>query len=368
LTVDDASLKGMAPATGVNTFVTMERVDILVIGAGPAGLRAAQVLAAAGREVLVLEKNPEVGPKTCGGGLSIHSARELAGMGLPPGPGRSFVAKVSFSGEEPVLMDSPDAVVRTVARAELGRFQLGLARRAGAEVRVNAPASGLHLQDHRLTVNGATIGYRCLIGADGSSSAVRRALGLRSPRALFAAEYNIAGLWREDLWVVADSAILASGYFWVFPHADYTSIGAVAPRAAFRPDRFRSYLDRRLGDLQVDAGSTPFEGAAMEVEYHGFDFAEDVHLVGDAAGLPSGLTAEGIYPALISGEETARRILEPGYRRRKSRAWLRGKRLHDGIAALGRRRGPRELLLRVFKAAASRSLSRSVVSRLLVAG
>ena len=52
----------------------MEVVEHLILGAGPAGLRAAQVLAEAGREVLVLEKHAEVGPKTCAGGKSSRVA------------------------------------------------------------------------------------------------------------------------------------------------------------------------------------------------------------------------------------------------------------------------------------------------------
>jgi flavin-dependent dehydrogenase len=46
----------------------METVEHLIVGAGPAGLRAGQVLADAGREVLVVEKHAEIGPKTCAGG------------------------------------------------------------------------------------------------------------------------------------------------------------------------------------------------------------------------------------------------------------------------------------------------------------
>lgn len=346
----------------------MEQVDILIIGAGPAGLRAAQVLAEAGRDVLVLEKNVVVGPKTCGGGLGMRAARELAAMGLPPEAGRSLVARVAFSGEEPAPLIAPYAVVRTLSRARLGSFQLELTRKAGAEVRVGAPASALDLAAHRVTVNGAPIRYRRLIGADGSDSAVRRALGLASPRALFAGEYNIGGMRQEQLWVASDSPHLASGYFWVFPHTDYTSIGAVVPRAVVRPGSVRSYLDRRLRELGLDRGSTRYEGAAIEVEHHGFDFEPDVHLVGDAAGLPSRLTAEGIYPALISGEETARRILDPAYPRRRCRVWLRGKRVHDALSGLARRRHSRELLLRLLTAATRPAASRRVVSRLLVAG
>ncbi len=40
----------------------METVEHLIVGAGPAGLRAGQALAEAGREVLVVEKHTEIGP------------------------------------------------------------------------------------------------------------------------------------------------------------------------------------------------------------------------------------------------------------------------------------------------------------------
>jgi flavin-dependent dehydrogenase len=97
--------------------------------------------------------------------------------------------------------------------------------------------------------------------------------------------------------------------------------------------------------MGVIIGATPFEGATLEVEFAGFDFAEGVHLVGDAAGMASSLTAEGIYSALITGEETARRILDPGYPSPKTASWLRVKRAHDRVAAALRHAWVRNLLL-----------------------
>jgi flavin-dependent dehydrogenase len=47
----------------------METVEHLIVGAGPAGLRAGQLLADDGREAVVAEKHAEIGPKTCVGGL-----------------------------------------------------------------------------------------------------------------------------------------------------------------------------------------------------------------------------------------------------------------------------------------------------------
>ncbi|MBE0428182.1 MAG: FAD-dependent monooxygenase [Nitrospirae bacterium] len=48
----------------------MEKYDTIIVSAGPAGLRAARVLAEAGKNVLVLEKNRAIGQTICAGGLT----------------------------------------------------------------------------------------------------------------------------------------------------------------------------------------------------------------------------------------------------------------------------------------------------------
>lgn len=322
----------------------METVEHVIVGAGPAGLRAAQVLAEAGRDVLVLERNEEVGPKTCAGGLSRKAVAELRALGLPDAAGVDLLAHAEFpGGGGPVPLDPERAVIRTLSRRRLGAYQAGWARAAGAEIRTGAPVSRIDLEARTLEAGGRRIRWRRLIGADGSRSTVRRALGLPSPRALFAAEFNVRGVRLERLTVSNDSTALASGYFWVFPHEDYTSIGAGVHKALVPPAALRPYLEARMEALGVDPGETPYEGATIEIDHPGFDFPGGVHLVGDAAGTASGLTAEGIYAALVTGEETARRILEPGYPGPKTRAWLRLKRVHDAIGRAWMRRALREL-------------------------
>jgi flavin-dependent dehydrogenase len=321
----------------------METVEHLIVGAGPAGLRAGQVLAEAGREVLVVEKHAEIGPKTCAGGLTAKTVALLRALGLPPQAGLARVGQVAFGPGGPVALDSELTMVVTLARRELGGYQVGWARAAGAEVRPSCVARELDLSARTAMVKGTRIGWRHLIGADGADSAVRRALGLPRPRACFAAEYNIPGVRLEPLRVECDSA-LEGGYFWVFPHDDYTSIGAVAWKHAVRPAALRAYVDARLAGLGLSDHGEPFEGATLEVEYRGLHFG-DVHLVGDAAGVPSALTAEGIYAALLTGEEVARRLVEPAYRPRRMARWLRIKRRHDRFAALLRRGPARALAL-----------------------
>lgn len=346
----------------------IEEVEVIVVGAGPAGLRAAQVLAEAGRDVLVLEKNEEIGPKTCAGGLSMKAVRELTALGLPPDAGLSLLARASFADEGLVALHPEHAMIRTVARRTLGRIQAAWARAAGAEIRTATPATRIDLKARTLEADGRTIRYRHLIGADGSTSVIRRVLGLASPRAFFAGEFNIAGVRLEHLLVAYDSDALASGYFWIFPHDAYTSIGAGAHKGLVPPGTIRPYIVRKLTELGVDPGETPFEGATVEVEFFGFDFPGNVHLAGDAAGMPSGLTAEGIYAALITGEEAARQILEPRYPRPKSRGWLRIKRIHDAIGRLWLRRVPRRLSFRALPALCRWPSSNRWLSRLFLEG
>lgn len=345
----------------------MESVEHLIVGAGPAGLRAGQVLADAGREVLVAEKRLEIGPKTCAGGLTAKAVALLRALGLPEDAGLASVGRVGFGGDRLVELDPELTRVVTLSRRELGRRQAAWARAAGAEVRAGCAVRELDLGGRTALVEGRRVRWRRLIGADGADSAVRRALGLPHARICFAAEYNLPGVRLEPLAVECDPA-LADGYFWVFPHRDYTSVGAVATKQTVRPAELRGYLDGRLERLGLSGHGAPFEGATLEVEFRGFHFPGDVHLAGDAAGVPSSLTAEGIYSALITGQEIAREILQPGYRSASMTRWLRVKRRHDRLATLLRQRAARRIVLPLLDRLAGLPAAKRPMSRWFLAG
>jgi geranylgeranyl reductase len=346
----------------------VETIEHLIIGAGPAGLRAAQVLAEAGREVLVLEKRPEIGPKTCAGGLTLKTMRELEALGLPPGAAHRTVGHVTFAHGPAVPLDPERSVVHTIPRRELGQWQLRWTRGAGAEVCAGTAARSIDLTRRTLQAGNRRLRWRHLIGADGADSSVRRALGLPSPRDYFAAEYNVSGLRQEPLRVECDPDRLGNGYFWVFPHADYTSIGAVAAKQLVRPPALCRYLDSRVAELGVCLNGVRLEGATLEVDFQGVHFENGVHLVGDAAGVPSSLTAEGIYGALVSGEEVARAILEPRYPTLKIRRWLRVKRRHDRLARLLGRRSARRVVFAALASLARRRSAQGALASWFLAG
>jgi hypothetical protein len=79
--------------------------------------------------------------------------------------------------------------------------------------------------------------------------------------------------------------------------------------------------------------------------------------------MPSSLTAEGIYAALVTGEETALRILEPKFPSPKTRRWLSVKRAHDRFAAMLRHGVVRNVALRgMARLAAWRPTSRRMAA------
>src|SRR5918994_2340632 len=78
-----------------------ERVDTLVVGAGPAGVAAAIGLRRAGRDVLLVDKATFPRDKCCGDGLTTLALRELEHLGFEP------ATVPSFTTVDTVVLRSP---------------------------------------------------------------------------------------------------------------------------------------------------------------------------------------------------------------------------------------------------------------------
>lgn len=286
----------------------MKEYDIIVIGAGPGGLSAAKVLAAAGKKTLLLEKNPTIGPKICAGGITLKDLE----LGVPEDlESRQYdtLSVVAESGRQ-TKITMPKPFVLTITRKTLGQWMAQELRHLPIEVRTEAKVT--EVRPSSVIVNGREeIGFQHLIGADGSLSIVRRHLGLPIKKALAAIQYNVPTNYPEMKFFL-HGRHFGSGYAWIFPHVQFTSIGC--GRLGTWPSlvSLKESFHRWLKEQGIDVGTTPLEGWTINYDYRGHEFGR-LFLVGDAAGFTSGLTGEGIYFAMVSGQEIARKIIDPTY-------------------------------------------------------
>ena len=166
--------------------------DVLIVGAGPAGVAAAVPLAAAGRDVVVVDKAVFPRDKCCGDGLTTLALRELEVLGFEPSTVTDWqvvgdAVLRSPSGRE-VVVPLPPGPARSPPsrpRLQLDAALVDVAVKAGATVLQGHGADGTVTPRADHVVVGLDehepVAARYVIAADGMWSPVRKALGLGEP-------------------------------------------------------------------------------------------------------------------------------------------------------------------------------------------
>jgi geranylgeranyl reductase len=286
--------------------------DVVIVGAGPAGLACARILAGGGLRVLVLERKDRPGPKVCAGGITWSGL-----INRIPGclEERRFSSQYIFTPLQQVCISSNNPIIATVNREKLGRHMAGEAEQAGARILTSAQVKGIEngavIYTDRLSGKDERVHFRHLVGADGSSSLIRRYLKIPVSHLGVGINYQVPGDLEKMEWHLAPG-LFRNGYGWIFPHRGTVSIGAYADSAAMKAGDLHQSLRRWAGGRGLSLAGAHQRAEYINFDYRGWRFG-NVFLAGDAAGLASGLTGEGIYPAIVSGEAIARWILDPGY-------------------------------------------------------
>lgn len=287
----------------------MEFYEVVIVGAGPAGLNCAQKLSEAGKKVLLLEQNSVIGPKICAGGLT---GSDLEYLKLPDGLlGHKFSEAIFRSSWQKCGLKMGKFLVYTCDRKDLGQWQLAKLQKTSAVVRTEARVTKIE-KDHVIVNGSEKIEFKYLVGADGSSSMVRRFLGVKTNFIGIAIQYIVPGNKYKDFEYCFDSGLFKSWCAWIFPHKNYASIGTGGDPRYISSKELRENFAKWLDQRGIDVSGLEVQGSPINFDYQGYKFG-NIFLAGDAAGLASGLTGEGIYQALISGEEVAKSIIDGNY-------------------------------------------------------
>ncbi len=296
----------------------------IIIGAGPGGLSCAAHLARIGKDVLVLERNKTIGSKVCAGGVTWSGlARHLPDELIQ----RQFNKQYVHSTWQKTIVQATDPIISTINRETVGSWMAQNATHSGATLLTNQLV--VKITENEVHTKSACFTYDFLVGADGSNSMVRRFINVPTHLIGAGVHYHIPGHFPKMIWHL-EPALFKSGYAWIFPHKDRASVGAYANRSDLSPKKLQQNLHHWMKKHGMNFKGLKAEAATINFDYQGWRFG-NTFLVGDAAGLASGLTGEGIYPAVLSGETVAQTIVDPTYKCGKLNRLIKKQRRHTQL-------------------------------------
>jgi flavin-dependent dehydrogenase len=313
------------------------RVDVAIVGAGPAGSTVAAALARHDLDVVVLERAPTWRWRAGGVFTSPAAVTALERAGLDPDTLRDLARPISAmrletsDGTHVRLTYGADHGGRPAVGLDRSRLDPALeelARVAGATIRRASEVRAVHLPGHgpaTLELGDGTLTATVVVGADGAHSIVARAAGVDRPVRL---PPRIGLTWHvadprssaaDGPPIDARMVVIDDGYVGLAPvPGERLNIGIVlgaswheqiARDGAAATVRRALRQVPRVDDDQVEwadatacdriAGAWPLGARVTQRAGRGW------FLVGDAAGFLDPFTGEGLHRALVSTELAA---------------------------------------------------------------
>ncbi len=321
-----------------------ETADVIVVGAGPGGSTAAYHLAAAGLDVLLLEKTVFPREKVCGDGLTPRAVRALTAMGIDTRDEQEWPRnrglRIVGGGHRlelpwPELATFPGyGLVRT--RHDFDEIVARHAVKAGARLRESTAIVSplLDATGERVVGVLSKAGERfeapVVIAADGVSARLALARGIRkrddrpmgvAVRGYVRSEARSNDTWLEshlELWEGEPGASrLLPGYGWIFGVGDGTAnvgLGILNTSEAWGQVDYRDLLRRWLAHVPDLADAEligPVRGGALPMGFNRQPhYTPGLLLIGDAAGAVNPFNGEGIAYAMETAELAAGVVIQ----------------------------------------------------------
>ncbi len=291
-------------------------VDVLIVGAGPAGSTTAKYCAGKGLEVLLIDRRREIGhPVQCG--EFLPAVKEMYSMFpetidleelLAVDP--SFVRGKSESID---LISPKGRVYRvpfegvTLDRRSFDKHLAKLAVDAGA--RLETATSMYSMKDGLASTSMGEVRAKVVVGADGPNSKTARSAGLERPQARYPAITCQAEGDFEPVVKMYFGSLAPGGYGWVIPKRKGANVGV-----GYRPDLLKCRPTQLMETFIKRIGVSSYSDISMGFVPQSGPVERTVQgntlLVGDSAGHVMASNGGGIPIAMIAGRIAGRTIRE----------------------------------------------------------
>ena len=291
----------------------MEKHDVVIVGAGFGGLKAAEKLAIRDKDVLVLDKQPEdrIGDRPHLGIIAPNAMNFVS----PSLYQKMYAPKIYMMEHLLDVAGMLDIKVAVVDPLEMGQWQVKEAKKRGAEIRGESYVKKVVKKQNKVVLkNGEEIEYNYLIASDGSTSVVAKSLGLEMFNKMFL-YYYIVDERLKDFELIMDSSE-NEGWYWtcIVPHGKQTYIGSgYGNRAVKCSERGRVLKKFMFKHRGIDLEGGRFRAAPINWSYNGFKH-RNIFFVGNAASFQNPTFFLGVSSAFKSGEAAAKAILGEDYK------------------------------------------------------
>lgn len=289
--------------------------DVIIVGAGPAGSKAALELSKKGYHTLLIDKAQFPRHKPCGGGMPVKACH-LAGLDIASVKEKEINgAYLTFNSRQPAIVKS-EGIGVMVCREKFDTLLAGKAAEAGSLLMENCRVHSVDDKREQCTVHtdkGKFTG-KVIVGADGAKGVVARKAGLRKERKAGIAIDKIVKVGKKQMdrigdFAIMDCGVIPYGYTWIFPKRDHLSVGIYTTLK--KNKRLEAYLEQFIADQEVlkdcRVVSTHWHPVPLSSKKERLERGR-ILLAGDAAGLAEPFFGEGIAFALKSASIAAAKI------------------------------------------------------------
>jgi len=294
--------------------VNVETPDVVVVGLGPAGSRAAAAASAAGFDVTAIDRRKQAGtPVQCAEFVPVMIERDVPDLHVAT---RQPVRRMLTQAEHERPEETPNFPGHIIDRAIFDRMLAQQAARAGATCLFGTSLERIDPDGTLWLSDGSVCCPRLVIGADGPRSRVGAAIGRVNREIVETRQVTVPLTFPHDATDIFLRADYRGGYGWLFPKGALANIGigvSIEQRQCLKPLLAALHAGlsgaRRVGTRAsaLTGGAIPVGGRLNAVGRLG---RTAVLLAGDASGLTNPVTGAGIAAAVQSGTLAGRAAAE----------------------------------------------------------